>query len=186
VVRKDAGKKFNVETLKPVFPVGGKAEFTGAITGLEIKGGEKIILRINGADKTKELEMIRLSDNKFQLSDPVTSPGVYEYEAELISEGRNVEKITGKFLAGEDNFEYLETQPDPSVMNELANNTGGRRLDVMSDDEITATAGSNRNANRNEQLTSRSFDLNINPYYLGIVILLLCTEWFLRKRNNLP
>lgn len=186
VVRKDAGKKFNVETLKPVFPVGGKAEFTGAITGLEIKGGEKIVMKIKGPDQTKELEMIRSSDNKFQLSDPVTSPGVYEYEAELISEGRSVEKITGKFLAGEDNFEYLETQPEPSVMNELANNTGGRRLDVMSNDEITATAGSNRNANRNEQLTSKSFDLNINPYYLGLVILFLCTEWFLRKRNNLP
>ncbi|MBX7041650.1 MAG: hypothetical protein K1X85_02005 [Ignavibacteria bacterium] len=186
VVRKDAGKKFNVETVRPVFPVGGKAEFTGAITGLEIKGGEKITLRIKGPEQTKELEMVRVSDNKFQLSDPVTSPGVYEYEAELISEGRGVEKITGKFLAGEDNFEYLETQPDPSVMNELANSTGGRRLDVMSNDEITATAGSNRTTNQSGQLTSKSFDLNINPYYLGLVILLLCTEWFLRKRNNMP
>ena len=102
------------------------------------------------------------------------------------SEGRDIETVTGKFLVGNNNFEYLETQPDQMLLNEVASATGGKKLNGLSESEIQSVYEESGRNRSNEILSSKSFDLNINPYYLGFIILFLSLEWFLRKRNNLP
>jgi len=186
VAKKDEGRKFLVETTSPVYSKNEDVIFNGSITGFEIKGGEQIKINISGPSFQTSFDMTKRSSKDFQLLAKMPMEGVYSYEAALISEGRQVETVTGKFLVGENNFEYLQTTPDPMLLNELASATGGRRLNGLNDGEIRNLYEESGRSASNEVVSSRSFDLNINPYYLSIIILLLSVEWFLRKRNNLP
>lgn len=186
VARKDAGRKFDIETTSPVFSQLEPVTFRASVTGLEIKGGEKIRIKIDGPSYSNEFDMEKLGANEFTLSQKMPSKGVYDYEASLFSADGIAEKVTGKFLVEESSIEYLETKTNAMVMNEIANATGGKRLDGMPDSEIrnALTGGSAGSANGIR--SSKNLDLKVNPYYLGIIILLLSVEWFLRKRNNLP
>ncbi len=186
VAKKDEGRKFSVETTSPVYSKSEDVIFDGTITGFDIKGGEQIKVNINGPSFQTSYDMTKRSSKDFQLLAGMPAEGVYSYEASLISEGRQVETVTGKFLVGENNFEYLQTAPDPLLLNELASATGGKKLNGLSDEEIKNVYEESGRSSANEVVSSRSFDLNINPYYLGLIILLLSVEWFLRKRNNLP
>lgn len=186
VARKDEGRKFMVETTSPVYSKYEDVIFDASVTGLEIKGGEQIKLGISGPSFQTSLDMTKTSSKDFQLAAKMPSDGVYSYEAALISEGKEVETVTGKFLVGENNFEYLETIPEPMLLNELATATGGKNLNGLSNSEVQNVINESGKNTSNEIVTSKSFDLNINPYYLGLIILLLSLEWFLRKRNNLP
>jgi hypothetical protein len=186
VVRKDAGKKFSIETSSPVYSKNEDVSFKASITGHEVIGGEQIKVRITGPQYEKEFSMNRISANDFVLSEKMQAEGVYDYEATMISEGRQLETVTGKFLVGVNNFEYLETKPNANVLNDIANTTGGKRLDGMNNSEMRKAIEETTEAGNKELLVSRSFDLNINPYFLGLIIILLSAEWFLRKRNNLP
>ena len=186
VARKDEGRKFMVETTSPVYSKNEDVIFNSSITGFDIKGGEQVKVNIEGPSFQTSFDMTKSSSKDFQLLAKVPADGVYSYEATLLSEGREIETVTGKFLVGENNFEYLQTTPEPMLLNELAAATGGKRLNGLSDGEMKNLFEESGTSASSEVVTSKSFDLNINPYYLGLIILLLSVEWFLRKRNNLP
>ena len=186
VARKDEGRKFAIETTSPVYSKDEDVIFNASITGFEIRGGEQIKLNVSGPSYQSSFNMTKTSSKDFQIALRMPADGTYSFEAALNSEGKDIEIVTGKFLVGNNNFEYLETQPDPMLLNEVASATGGRKLNGLSESEIqNVYEESGRNRSK-EILSSKSFDLNINPYYLGFIILFLSLEWFLRKRNNLP
>ncbi|MBK6504892.1 MAG: hypothetical protein IPG02_04300 [Ignavibacteria bacterium] len=186
VARKDEGRKFTIETSSPVYSKDEDVIFNASITGFEIKGGEQIKVNVSGPSYQSSFNMTKISSKDFLLAVRMPAEGIYSFEAALNSESRDIETVTGKFLVGNNNFEYLETQPDQMLLNEVASATGGKKLNGLSESEIQSVYEESGRNRSNEILSSKSFDLNINPYYLGFIILFLSIEWFLRKRNNLP
>ncbi|MBV6478751.1 MAG: hypothetical protein HGGPFJEG_01508 [Ignavibacteria bacterium] len=183
---KEAKKKFIVETTKPVYSKFESVIFNAKLNKLDVKGNEKIRVSIKGKDFNQSLELIRKDNLIFQGKTDIASDGDYEYSAELIS-GNNVEENTiGKFSIGINNFEYKSTRADNMVLRQMANETMGTDFGSMQTAGASDFLSKINEKSEISMKTMKNFELNINPYYLFGLILILCMEWFLRKRNNLP
>lgn len=179
-------KMFSIETSKQVYSKFENVKFQSRLLNYDIVGGEFIKVLIRGENFTEELILNKKDNNYFEGDINVPQDGIYEYTGELISQGNTAASITNKFLIGENNYEYKNTRADNSYLNELSNNTGGSNLTNKSESEISDIIKNINENSGSEIKTAGNFELNINPYYLGILIFLLCLEWFLRKRNSLP
>ncbi len=183
---KEEKKVFTIETTKPVYSKYEKVKFEARITNFQLQGGEQIKVKIKGNSFSGETEL-KKSDNKYYEGEiNVPENGNYEYTAELYSKNILAESISDRFAVGENNNEFKMTRADNTILNSLSNDTRGKNLNGLSADEIRDELKLINGKSGGEYQSSQNFEMNINPYYLGIVIFLLCLEWFFRKRNNLP
>ncbi len=186
VTDKEQKKAFTIETTKPVYSKFENVKFIARITNYELQGGEKIKVKISGEGFNNTFELLKKDNRYFEGEINVPADGNYSYTAELYSGNNFIESTDNRFLIGENNYEYLLTRADNSVLNELTGVSSGVNF---SDKDYIAVKDSLEKFNelsRSEFRSGRNFEMNINPYYLGILIFLLCLEWFFRKRNNLP
>ncbi len=186
ITNKEEKKAFTVETTKPVYSKFENVKFESRITNFEPQGNEKIRIKITGTGFNAETELSKIDNKYFEGEINVPVDGEYEYTAGLYSNDNPVESIRNKFLIGENNFEYKLTRADNSMLSALSGDTKGKNFTSLNSSEID---NSLKLINENSEVKYESLqntELNINPYYLFIVIFLLCLEWFLRKRNNLP
>jgi len=179
-------KMFSIETSRQVYSKYENVKFQSRLLNYDIIGGEYIKVQITGENFREELVLTKKDNNYFEGEINIQQDGIFEYTAELISQDNAAASITNKFLIGENNYEYKITRADNSYLSELSNNTGGSNFTGKGGSEISDLL-KEINANSGTEIkTAGNFELNFNPYYLGIVIFLLCLEWFLRKRNSLP
>jgi len=186
ITDKEAKSKFVIETSKDVYSRYENVNFKGIITNFELKGGENIKVKINGNGIYKELELIKKGSRFYEGEINIPVEGNYEYTAELYSTGQLEESIRNRFAIGENNFEYKTTKSDNIILSSLASETKGNNFTGQNSNDIQDFFQKANERSKSHYRSLQNYELNINPYYLVLVILLLCMEWFLRKRNNLP
>lgn len=186
ITNKDGRSAFTIETTKPVYSKFENVRFEARIMNHELKGGEQIRVRIKGEKFSAEVDLTKTGSTFFQGEINVPADGTYEYTAELLAANELIESTIGKFAIGENNFEYLITKADNTILNLVSNETGGKNFTGQTNDEIRNLISSANDHSRTDVTSRSSFELNVNPYYLAITIFLLCLEWFFRKRNSLP
>ncbi|MBK8549803.1 MAG: hypothetical protein IPL53_01585 [Ignavibacteria bacterium] len=186
ITNKEDKKTFTIETTKPVYSGFENVKFTARITNYDLQGGEQITVKISGEGYSNNL-VLQKTDNKYyegEINIPVD--GNYNFKGELISGSNPVESIENRFAIGENNFEYELTRADNSILNNLSNETRGVNFSNTDLSSIKDSFTRLNEQSKSEIKSKKNFELNVNPYYLGILIFLLCLEWFFRKRNNLP
>ena len=186
ITNKEEKKSFTIETTKPVYSKFENVKFTARITNFELQGGEQIKVKIAGDSFTGSIDLTKKENRFYEGEINVPFDGTYNYSAELISRDNTIGSIENRFAIGENNFEYRLTRSDNSILSNLANETFGSDFSGSDNNEIENTFKNINEKSKSEIRSRKNFELNINPYYLGIIIFLLCLEWFLRKRNNLP
>lgn len=183
---KETRRKFIIETTKPVYSKFENVVFNARINNFDIKGNEKIRVNIKGSEYSESIELTRKDNMIFQSRIRISADGDYEYTAELLS-GNNVEEsTTEKFSIGINNFEYKSTRADNSILSRLANETSGTDFGNAQSPDVNDFLSKINEKSEYSVKTLKNIELNINPYYLFGLIFVLCLEWFLRKRNNLP
>jgi hypothetical protein len=186
IADKDKQKKFFIETTRPVYSKFEEVKFSATLNDPDVSGGEEIKVKITGNDFNEEIILTKINNLLFEGTLKVPNDGDYSYSANLSIRGEFVEEDGGRFLIGENNYEFKETRSDNSILSSLANETGGENFSGMSSDEISDILKIINEASGDEIESLKNFSLNINPYFLTLIILLMCIEWFFRKRNNLP
>ncbi len=186
ITSKEEKKKFTIETTKPVYSKFENVSFTARITNFELQGGEAIKVKITGNGYNKELQLIKKDNRYYEGELNVPTEGDYEYTGGLYSKDILVESTQNRFTIGENNNEYKLTRADNTILSLLSNETGGKNFTGSNPSEIQDSLKNQNQKSRTEYKSRKNFELNVNPFYLGILIFLLCLEWFLRKRNNLP
>ena len=186
VTDKEKKKAFNIETTRPVYSKYENVKFTARISNYDLQGGENIKVKIRGEGFNSTLELVKKDNRYFEGEINVPADGNYSYTADLYSGNNFIESTENRFLIGENNFEYLLTRADNSVLNEMSQGSSGINFSVTDGNSIKDSLVKISELSKSEFRSRKNFDLNINPYYLGILIFLLCLEWFFRKRNNLP
>jgi hypothetical protein len=186
ITDKEKQKKLFVETTSPVFSKFENVKFTASLNPAFVTGGENIKIRISGSKFRTELELKEINNMYFEGEINVPEDGDYQYTAELSKQGQYIEGDEGRFIVGENNYEYKLTRPDKSILSSLSSSTGGVNLNTMSPGEMSNMLKEVNSRSSKEVQLSGNLPLNINPFYLFGVILLLGLEWFFRKRNNLP
>lgn len=183
---KEEKKPFVIETTKPVYSRFENVIFEASIRNFELQGGEEIKVKVKGNNFNNEFNLIK-TDNRFyrgEINIPVD--GNYEYVSELYSKNLLVGSVYNRFAIGENNNEYLLTRADNTILSALSNETKGINLKNLNSSSINDSLKIFNEKSKAEYKSPQNFELNINPYFLFGVILLLCLEWFFRKRNNLP
>lgn len=186
---KEKQKKIIVESEKDVYskfePVKIKAKINIPANEL-LNTTPRIELIVSKDGSDKEFEMRRVDNENFETSFNLENDGTYNIKADLYSGNNLIESNKIKILIGENNFEYLTTRSDVSILNELALNTSGVNLKNLTSSDKNTFFNNLQNSSDKQISESIKEALNINPFYLITIIFLLCLEWFLRKRNNLP
>lgn len=186
VTDKEQKKAFTIETTKPVYSKLENVKFIARITNYDLQGGEKIKVKISGEGFNNSFELLKKDNRYFEGEINVPADGTYSYTAELYSGNNFIESTDNRFLIGQNNYEYLLTRADNSVLNELTGVSSGVNFSDKDNSAVKDSLEKFNELSRSEFRSGKNFELNINPYYLGILIFLLCMEWFFRKRNNLP
>jgi len=186
ITDKEQKKTFNVETTKPVYSKFENVKFNARITNYELQGGEKIRVKITGNGFNNSFELVKKDNRYFEGEINIPADGTYSYTAELLSGNNLIESTDNRFIIGENNFEYKLTRADNSFLNKLSGDTYGINFSNADNSVIKDSLINFNERSKSEFKTRKNFELNVNPYYLGIIIFLLCLEWFFRKRNNLP
>ena len=186
VTDKEQKKAFTIETTKPVYSKFENVKFIARITNYDLQGGEKIKVKISGEGFNNSFELMKKDNRYFEDKINVPADGTYSYTAELYSGNNFIESTDNRFLIGQNNYEYLLTRADNSVLNELTGVSSGVNFSDKDNSAVKDSLEKFNELSRSEFRSGKNFELNINPYYLGILIFLLCMEWFFRKRNNLP
>lgn len=186
ITDKEQKKSFNIETTKPVYSKFENVKFHARINNYVIQGGEKIIVKISGSGFNNSFELVKKDNRYFEGEINVPVDGTYSYTAEMMSGNNLIENTDNRFIIGENNFEYKLTRADNSFLNKLTGDTYGVNFSNSDNSAIKDSLVNFNERSKSEFRIKKNFELNVNPYYLGIIIFLLCLEWFFRKRNNLP
>lgn len=187
VSSKDSKNKLKIETTKPVYSKFENVKFTGSVNDVDMSADSKIKVDITGKDFNKIIELSKVSGNNYEGEVNIETNGDYDFSGSISSgSGGFEERVKGRFSIGENNNEFKSTRADNTVLSLLSNSTGGHNFTHMSPGEIKDSLSVTNDKLKSGFTSLQNFDFSINPYYLMFVILLLCAEWFFRKRNNLP
>lgn len=186
VTDKDGRNRFKLETEKQVYSKYENVIFKAAVTDNEMLSDPEIQIQVTGKDYSSRLILVKKTGRNFEGEINIPVNGDYEYTGELKSGNSVVQSLKGRFLIGENNNEFKSTKADNSVLKMLSNSTGGSNFSASNPGEIKDFMNVINEKPESGYRTLHNLDFGINPFYLTFVILLLCTEWFFRKRNNLP
>ena len=184
----DDKRKFKVLPSKRVFTGSEPAILKGQVyddsyqplPGVDIK----VVLR-DPAGKENDFYLKETGQAQYSLDLYNLTEGTYSYRAEGRKADRVIGTDQGSFSVGKSNIEHLQLQANKDLMQQIALRTGGefiyaRNIEELPD-KIKALPGFKPDADfRNLRQNLTHF-----PWILGLILLLLCTEWVVRKVYSL-
>lgn len=137
-------------------------------------------------NEPRSFNMKNEGQGSYKLEINSLAPGLYSYTATARKGDRNIDEQTGEFLIEDSNTELVNTIRDDELLSTLATETGGTFYPFGN----MSTFWSDLDADgilqvKNEQVESYTFPVR-NIFWFIIVLLLLGTEWVLRKYFSLP
>ncbi|MDX1418621.1 MAG: VWA domain-containing protein [Rubricoccaceae bacterium] len=131
------------------------------------------------------LTMRPLGNGRYALDAGVLPEGSYTYVAEAERTGQRLGEDRGAFAVGALALEFREPGADAALMRQLAQRSGGRvvPVDELADLPARLVEEGRLAARPIEQ--ERETPLLHLPFLLGLVVVSLTAEWFVRKRSGM-
>lgn len=186
ISNKENDKKININLERQTFAPDELININASLNLLDIKGNESVKIQIYNNNDNREIPVNKISNSNFSGSANISDKGEYFVKATLYREGTEIGQDIKKILIKENVVEYKRTKPERSLLDNLANSTGGERIDTKNQETLKDKI---RQRNENDisiQLSTNKIYLNSSLILLIIIILLFSIEWLIRKRQNLP
>lgn len=129
--------------------------------------------------------MEAVGNGRYTLAMGTLPEGTYSYTAHAQRDGIRLGEDQGSFSVGALTLEYKETRADAALMRQIAQRSGGHLLaaaELANLPNQLVESGTFQSIFSQEETESELWHLY--PF-LAIVIVLLTTEWFLRKRSGM-
>ena len=152
----------------------------------DLNGTEKVKINITSKNYTNTIFLNKNKDNIFEGETQLNNDGDYEVEASLYQNDIEIDKDYTKFIIGENNYEYKNTRSNDLSLRPLLSAGKSSSITNNSKNEIEKKLSDLSENSDYSYTATEKLILGENVYVLLLIILLLCTEWFLRKRFNLP
>jgi len=126
-----------------------------------------------------------LGNGRYELDVGTLPEGSYRYEATAQQGETMLGRDQGEFSVGALRIEYQQTRADAVVMRQIATRSGGTAYTAADADRLPddLTASSSFQSTRSTESTEA--ELWRSSVFLAIILVLLGTEWALRKRFGL-
>ena len=181
ITDKEKQKKIKVETdfqdYSPLHRINIKA--TTNPTGMEFSPRVNYRIKENDVDLTGE--MLSSGYNSYSANQTLESSGNYFIIAELSDNTGLIDSDTSMIKVGQSINEFRFTKAENSLLNNISTATNGSQLTTDEDLSIFLSREVS-----SQKIILSNIALNFNVWLLSFIILILCIEWFFRKRNNLP
>ncbi|MFM9945669.1 MAG: vWA domain-containing protein [Bacteroidia bacterium] len=185
LVARNDKRKFRVYAIENTFyenePVIFNAEYYNQSYELVNKPEVKMTLT-NDKGKNYTYNYSRTA-NAYKLDAGILAPGKYSYTARVISGGNN-ETVKGIVIVKPLQLEYTETKANHDLLKQLASATGGKFIPFSDLDKLAEWIKKQGTVKpvMYEQKDYR--DLINQKWMFFLILILMTTEWFVRKRNG--
>ncbi len=145
----------------------------------------ELLISADGEDE-RVFNLTNMGSGNYSLTLDALNTGLYSFTATARKDSRIIDEQEGEFLVEDSNAELINTQRNDALLSGLASETGGNYLVYEEALDIWDTI-SQANLLNGTSITIDSYHFPVRSvFWFIIVILLLGTEWTLRKYYSLP
>ncbi|MFP4227638.1 MAG: hypothetical protein ACLFTE_02295 [Salinivenus sp.] len=181
-------QQVQIRPTSPQFEGDEPVEFTGQVfddsqSPIDTATVEVTITDSTGTESTHVMEPA--GDGRYALDVGSLPEGAYEYRAVARQAESDLGRDQGEFSVGARQVEYQATRADPALMKQIARRSGGQSYDAESISAFAEDlAGS---SDFTGEVVTRSTEAELWRQWplLAVLLVLLATEWTLRKRLGL-
>ena len=180
-------RRFRVQPVKSVFDGQDPIEFTGQLYDASYKplDDATVQVTITQGKQTNDIVLNALGNGQYDGSLDRLGEGDYSFTARAEQDGATIGEDKGTFSVGGLGVEFLDTRMNKLLLQQIAAKTGGRYYDASALDSLPKDVAALPNFKPRELTHSREIELWNLQWALALIILLLATEWFLRKRSGM-
>lgn len=134
----------------------------------------------------RSFNMENVGNGNYTLTLPRLSEGLYSYQATARKGEREIETQSGEFLISNSSSELTNTIRDDALLKSISANSGGRFFTYQNAASLWDSLETANVLQTSTQTVERySFPVR-SFYWFALVLLLLGSEWLLRKYYSLP
>jgi hypothetical protein len=180
-------KLVKIKTSKKIFSQGERIEFLGEVVDESLNPVSDAEIKINISSGTNkfETEMQNVGSGLYESSIVINETGDFKFSAQAETNGRVLGKDNGSFNIGEIDIEMINPVMNYSLLNLLANETGGEYYSPNNYSPLLEKLKDLKINSSKERIVTSEINLWSDTWMLMIAIFLFATEWFIRKRNGM-
>lgn len=134
----------------------------------------------------RTFNMENIGEGSYRLELPKLPEGLYTYTANARKSGRLIETQKGEFLISNTSSEYSDTNRNDALLRSIANNSGGSYY-IYNEMEGFWDELDRNGVISNNTATIENYIFPVRYiYWFVLLVLILGSEWFLRKYYSLP
>ena len=183
LVTRDDSKLVKIATNKSIYRSGETIYFNAEIYSQNYipLDNAKLEVKISGNNFEDEIFLKNAGNGKYQGEYRLAGGGDYQYNMTATHKNRVLGNDNGKFTVEDFNLEFQKTNLNDILLQQLSFATNGK---YFYHTQMDALSSELNNKNR-EIVKSNKIELWNKSIILFIIILLLSTEWFIRKRKGM-
>jgi len=165
-----------------------RVEFTGQVydESRSPVSDARISVEITDSTGTESSHSMEpLGNGRYELDIGTLPEGGYRYEATAQHEGATLGRDQGEFSVGPLRIEYQQTRADAVLMQQIAARSGGTAYTSADADRLPDDLAASSSFESTRSTESTEAELWRSSVFLAVLLLLLGTEWALRKRFGL-
>lgn len=180
----DEGKRVRVVPTKDAFTTAEPIEFTAEVYDEQLRPIEhaevRVVMRSDG--QKSETLLRNLGSGRYEGSIEGLGAGDYTFEGQATLDGTSLGGDRGRFSVGQMNVEFLETRMNKHLLEQLAFRTGGVYADINNAATIVDSLRARVSFAPREIVHTSEIELWNWQYLVWFLVVVLATEWFVRKR----
>lgn len=137
-------------------------------------------------DDPRSYTMRHRNLGQYQLDMGPLPAGMYRFEAEAETNGRHMDTHTGDFTIGGSNLEMVDTRRNDDLLRYIAESSGGTFLTHSRSGVLSELLEEHELTGARTETTERQVMAYQHPLWFILVLVLLTTEWILRRFYALP
>ncbi len=145
----------------------------------------EIKINISSGTNKFEVDMQNVGSGLYEGSIVINETGDFKFSAQAETNGRILGKDNGSFNIGEIDIEMINPVMNYSLLNLMANNTGGEFYSSDNYSPLLERLNDLKINSSKERIVTSEISLWSDTWMLMIAIFLFSMEWFIRKRNGM-
>lgn len=184
LVAKEDKSKFRISG-KPTYESSEDVKFSAEVynQSYELLNNQEIEFELENEKQEVFEYMFSSKGNKHSLDMGKLSAGSYHYRARVKLNQESLLK-EGDFVVKKTGLELKNTQANHQLMYQISSETGGASVNVENIEDLFSVVANNKSMVDVSFQEKEIDDLVEEKYILAIILIFLCAEWFVRKRNG--
>ncbi|MFQ5650229.1 MAG: hypothetical protein ACE5IY_09845 [bacterium] len=176
-------KLVRITSNKEIYRSGEEVEFTAQVYFEDYQpvDGAEVVVQLAGGKEAHELTLRNIGDGRYQGGFQVLEGGDYQFNGTAHQQGRVLGRDSGKFSVEAFSLEYQDTRMNEELLRRMARESGGTFYTPSDFGNVT-----NKLDFPQKYVTLKSeWEIWNRTPMLVLCILLVGTEWFVRKRKGM-